>query len=177
LCEQMEATGRLEEARRVRPRIAESARRALRDDWSDARLCNNLAWALVSRQQSPTDHAALGAQLAGKAVRLAPKRGDFWNTLGVARYRAGTWKDAALAFAQSMQLRDGGDPNDWLFMAMVHSRLDERREAKDWYDQSLAWIKAHTSAAPQFTSIRDEAEAVLGLVECEQQKTVADSSR
>ena len=57
LCEQMEAAGRLEEAQRVRQRIGESARRAWRDDWSDARLCNNLAWALVS-QGPPADEAA-----------------------------------------------------------------------------------------------------------------------
>jgi eukaryotic-like serine/threonine-protein kinase len=177
LCEQMETAGRVAEAQRVRQRIEESARRALRDNWSDGRLCNNLAWALASCQQPPTDHAALGVELARKAVRQVPKRGDFWNTLGVAQYRAGKWKDAVSAFAQSMQLRDGGDPNDWLFMAMVRYRLDERREARDWYDRSLAWIKAHASVEAQFSLIRAEAEAVLGLVECEQQKTVARSSR
>jgi hypothetical protein len=95
----------------------------------------------------------------------------------VAHYRAGQSKDAAAAFAQSIKLRDGGDPNDWLFMAMIRSRLNEREEAKDWYDRSLAWIKAHASALPQFSSIRAEAEAVLGLAESEQQKTTATSSR
>jgi eukaryotic-like serine/threonine-protein kinase len=177
LCEQMESAGRLEEGQRIRQRIGESARRALRDDWTDARLCNNVAWTLVSRPQSSTGDAALGALLAGKAVRLAPKRGEFWNTLGAAHYRAGKWKDAAAAFGESMQLRDGGDPNDWLFMSMVDSRLNKSGEAKAWFDRSLAWINAHASAEAQFCALRAEAQSILGLRVSDRQRTIVRSSR
>jgi serine/threonine protein kinase/tetratricopeptide (TPR) repeat protein len=173
---QMEAAGRLEESRRMWQRIARSARCALRDDWSDARICNNLAWALVSRPQGPTEHVTLGATLAAKAVRLATERGEFWNTLGAAHYRAGKWKDAAAALGESMRLRDGGDPNDWLFMAMVDYRLSKQGEAKTWYNRSLAWIKAHTNAEAQFRQLRAEAESLLAPPACERQRAIDRSS-
>ena len=77
-------------------------------------------------------------ELAKKAVELAPKQGTFWNTLGVAHYRAGDWKAAVAALEKSEELRNGGDSFDWFFLAMAHWQLGEKDEARKWYDQAVA---------------------------------------
>jgi uncharacterized protein HemY len=43
-------------------------------------------------------------ELAKKAVKLAPKEGNYWNTLGVAQYRASDWKEAIAALEKSIEL-------------------------------------------------------------------------
>jgi hypothetical protein len=41
--------------------------------------------------------------------------GDFWNTLGVAHYRAGEFQSAVSALSRSVELRSGGDGADYFF--------------------------------------------------------------
>ncbi len=163
LCEQREAAGLVEGAMQARRRVEESAQRALREDWSDARLCNNLAWVLSWRQQSPPQSTALALDLAGKAVRLLPGEGTFWHTLGVVQYRCGRWKEAALAFTESMKLRRGGAANDWLFMAMVCQRLEQPADAKRWFERSVSWLRTHAANDALLSQFRAEAELLLGL--------------
>ena len=79
-------------------------------------------------------------KLAKKAVELSPQAGHYWNTLGVAHYRAGEWKAAVMALEKSMELRKGGDANDWFFLAMAHLKQDQKAEARKWYDRAVAWM-------------------------------------
>jgi eukaryotic-like serine/threonine-protein kinase len=162
LCEQLEAAGRSDDAKRARRQIAESARRALRDDWNNARLFNNLAWLLGSSRQTKAPDISLALDLARKSVHLSHKSGAFWNTLGVVHYRSGQWKEAAGALEESMRLRNGGDANDWLFMAMICQRQGQPSQARCWYDRSLAWLKAQTADDRMLSQIRDETECLLG---------------
>ena len=118
---------------------------------------------LGSRRQSQPEYAALALELARRAVRLEKTRGVFWNTLGVAFYRNGKWQEAARALRESMLLRDGGDANDWLFMAMICQRQGQRDEAKAWFSRSLVWLKAHAAEDLLLSQFRDEAASLLGL--------------
>ena len=59
-------------------------------------------------------------ELAQQAVESAPQDGMVWRTLGAAHYRASNWKAAVDALNKSMDLRQGGDSIDWLFLAMAH---------------------------------------------------------
>ena len=68
---------------------------------------------------------AAAIELAEQAVAMAPAVGNYWNTLGVAHYRAGEWSQAADALEESIRLRSGGDPYDWLFLAMARHRLGD----------------------------------------------------
>src|SRR5262249_20346232 len=49
---------------------------------------NTLAWFLVTGPEEPRRDARRAVDLAKEAVEHAPKQGPFWNTLGVAYYRA-----------------------------------------------------------------------------------------
>ena len=78
--------------------------------------------------------------LARKAVELEPKNWAYRNTLGAAQYRAGDWKAAIAALEKSMELRKGGDSNDWFFLAMAHWQLGEKDKAREWYDRAVQWM-------------------------------------
>src|SRR5262249_14075756 len=79
--------------------------------------------------------------VAKKAVELGPAHPDYLNTLGVAHYRAGDWKAAIAALEKSMELRKGGDSNDWFFLAMAHWQLGEKDKAREWYHRAVQWME------------------------------------
>src|SRR5262249_29536698 len=73
--------------------------------------------------------------------KLAPKEGNYWNTLGVAHYRAGHWKDAIEPLTKSMELMKGQmESFDTFFLAMANWRIDEKEKARQWYDRAVLWM-------------------------------------
>jgi Flp pilus assembly protein TadD len=60
----------------------------------------NLAWLLATCPDLKLRDAKRAVELAKKAVELTPKEGNYWNTLGVAQYRASNWKDAIAALEE-----------------------------------------------------------------------------
>ena len=101
--------------------------------------------------------------LAKKAVELGPNQGSFWNTLGVAHYRAGDWKGAIAALQKSMELRKGGTSFDWLFLAMTHWQLGEKEKARAWYDKAVEWMDKTQPKDEELRRFRAEAEELLGV--------------
>src|SRR5207253_2262498 len=100
---------------------------------------------------------------AERAVKLAPRDANSWNTLGAARYRAGRWEAAREALGKSMTLRPGGGPHDWLFLAMTAWQLGEREEASRRYEQAAEWIGRHQPQDAELRRLRAEAGALLGV--------------
>jgi serine/threonine protein kinase/tetratricopeptide (TPR) repeat protein len=166
---QAEYSRRLEDA--GRPREAEEVRRQLQDNCvltlashpKDPVPRNNLAWLLASRPDAPPHDPAWAVNLAKEAVALAPAVGEYWNTLGVAHYRAGDAKAASAALEESMRLRSGGDAYDWLFLAVVRQRLGDPSDARRWYDRSLNWIKTNAPHNQELLRFRAEAARLLEL--------------
>ena len=101
-------------------------RELLQIEARDCSTMNNLAWLLSTCTEASVRDPARAVELAKKAVELAPKEGTHWNTLGVAHYRADDWKAAIDALTKSMELRKGGDSNDWFFLAMAHWQLGDK---------------------------------------------------
>ena len=85
----------------------EVLRLALILDPDQAKLLNNLAWALVSVPDVPPYDPPQALEAIRKAVSLEPDNWLYWNTLGVAAYRAGDWKTAVEALEKSMSLNEG----------------------------------------------------------------------
>ena len=121
--------GRTDEAKEVRRRLRDHSLAIAESDPANAVVRNNLAWLLVSRVDTSPRDAAQAVELAKEAVAIAPKLGVYWNTLGVAHYRAGDASAAVAALASSMRLRNGGDPYDWFFLAMAHQKLGNHAES------------------------------------------------
>jgi tetratricopeptide (TPR) repeat protein len=90
---------------------------------------NTLAWLLATCPEPKFRDPKRAVELAKKAIALAPKEGSYWNTLGVAHYRTEDWQPATTALLKSMELRQGGDSNDWFFLATAQWRLDRKKEA------------------------------------------------
>jgi tetratricopeptide (TPR) repeat protein len=102
---------------------------------------NNLAWLLATCPDTTLREPERAVKNARRAVEIAPQNGDWWNTLGVACYRAGQWEEARKALYRSMELRNEGDSMDWFFLALVHLKLGHPERARVWYDKAVAWIR------------------------------------
>src|SRR5262249_31312736 len=99
--------------------LADSGK-ALQLQPEDPLVQNTLAFWLATCPDPRFQDAGRAVPLAKKAVELAPHEGDYWNTLGVAHYRAGDGKAAVEALKKSTELREGGDGFGWFILAMAH---------------------------------------------------------
>src|SRR5262249_55428242 len=106
-------------------RAIERARRAFEADPEAAKPCNDLAWDLLAAPEALRDvEAAL--PLAEKAVRLAPENALHRNTLGLAYYRAGRYREAVEVLRPNVgREEDWAVAYDLYFLAMCHHRLGE----------------------------------------------------
>jgi tetratricopeptide (TPR) repeat protein len=122
---------------------------------------NDLAWFLATGPDPKFRDPKRAVELAKKAVELAPKEGNYWNTLGTAHYRAGDWKATVAALDKSGELRKGGDSFDWFFLAMAHWQLGEKEEARKWYDRAVAWMDKNNPSDEELRRFREEAAKLL----------------
>jgi Flp pilus assembly protein TadD len=131
---------------------------------------NELAWLLATCREAKLRDPAQAVELAKKAVQQTPKDGGYWNTLGIAHYRAGNWKAAVAALDKSVELRQGGDAFDRLFLAMAYRKLGNHLAAREAYDQALHWLEKNKETvekdqaqAEELRRFRSEAEGVVEL--------------
>jgi tetratricopeptide (TPR) repeat protein/cell division protein FtsB len=124
---------------------------------------NNLAWLLSTCPAAKFHDPRRAVELAKKAVELAPKQRIYWNTLGIAQYVAGDYKAAIDALNKSMELSQGGDANDWFFLAMARWRLDDKKDARQWYDRAVEWMEKNEPRNEELGRFRAEAEKLLEL--------------
>jgi tetratricopeptide (TPR) repeat protein/serine/threonine protein kinase len=137
---------------------------------TEARLHNALGRLLATCPHTDLRDPKQAVDRAKKAVELAPKEADFWNTLGIAHYGVGAWKPAVTALVKSTELRKGGDACDWLFLAMAHKKLGNDGEASKAYNQAVQWLEKNkatlakdTAQTEELRRFRSEAEEVLEL--------------
>ena len=135
----------------------------------NAGVHNELAWFLANCPEVKLRNPEQAVKAAKEAVHLAPNSGGYWNTLGVAHYRAGDWKAALTALDRSLELRPG-DAFDFFFLAMVHRKLGHRNEARMHYDQALQLLEKDKAAMEKNRPLledlhrfRREAEDILEL--------------
>jgi tetratricopeptide (TPR) repeat protein len=129
----------------------------------DASAHNDLAWLLATCVGRNHRNPARAVRLAGKAVQIAPREGTYWNTLGVAQYRAGDGKAAVAALEKALALREGGDSFDWFFLAMAWRQLGQKQEARKWYDRASAWRDRYQPWDDELLRFQGEAAAALGV--------------
>jgi hypothetical protein len=156
--------GELQEAGQVGEAIA--AFRRVVDRSPDLALAHNgLAWLLATappphrRSDEAVDHAR-------RAVELAPDERMYFNTYGVALYRAGRYAEAIPMLEKSLAGGLGDlDGFDLYFLAMAHHRLGHREEARRCFDRALSWARGRkffsAGYARELKMFRDEAQAVL----------------
>jgi Anaphase-promoting complex, cyclosome, subunit 3 len=134
-----------------------------------APACNALAWVYLTAPEGLRDVKA-ALPLAEKAVRLAPGNADYRNTLGVAYYRAGRYREAVdLLRANLHKQADKGLAFDLYVLAMSHHRLGEAAQARDYQALAARWTAAQRGlVAAQIGELKmfhDETEELLGTNE------------
>jgi tetratricopeptide (TPR) repeat protein len=154
----LNARGRVREALRDWEKLAELRPKA--PTWP-----NNAAWVLLT---GPASLRApdRGLQLALRAVALDGQNHLYLNTLGVAQYRNGLYRDAVRTLEASLVASRGqSDGFDLFFLAMSHRRLGDA--AKACFDQAARWCDSRqglaAAQARELRAFRAEAEQALGL--------------
>ena len=127
---------------------------------------NYAAWDLAVAVSRSKQNPAQAVKLAERAVALEPKNGDYWNTLGVARYRNGEFQKAIAALEKSVELGNNPDTyyraTDFLFLAMAHHQLGDDDSARRDYSQASQWMRLHPTPNWEDYLFQTEAEHLLG---------------
>ena len=127
---------------------------------------NGLAW-LYATAPEPLRDTGQSLAMAQKAVLLAPQNSMFRNTLGVAYYRAGRYRETV----ETLQANLDGQLDrflawDMYFLAMSHHRLGEKDKAREYRNWAVRWSRNRKGLSPEhlreLADIREEADAVLG---------------
>jgi WD40 repeat protein/tetratricopeptide (TPR) repeat protein len=145
-------------------RAAEDFRKAAA---GKADLANWLAWDLVVPSNPSEPEQVQALKLAQLAVRLTPGDANYWNTLGVAYYRAREWKAAVQALEDSEKLAPGKYLGlNAFFLALCHQQLGDPTRARDYYDRAVRWWqesqgKLSARQQEELKYFRVEAEALL----------------
>jgi tetratricopeptide (TPR) repeat protein len=124
---------------------------------------NDLAWLLSTDPDRGLGDPALALALAEEALRDSGDHSASWNTLGVARYRAGDWAGAIEALERSsLASPDGlGTAFDHYFLAMAWHQLHHEDRAREWLERGVAWATRHRPGHPTLERFREEAESLL----------------
>ena len=117
------------------------------------------AWRLVDcpiaelRDQGQAIEIAEGCEKIGHDPRN-------WRIIGWAEYRRGNWEDARLAIKRRHVAFDGGD---FLLLAMIAWRQDEKKEAQDWFAKAEDWMAKHNPKDLLLVRYRKEAARLLEI--------------
>jgi tetratricopeptide (TPR) repeat protein len=128
---------------------------------------NDLAWGLAASPVSAHPQPTLAVELAKQAVQQAPGVALYWNTLGLAHYRAGNWEAAVRALVEAQKLAPGESCCfNAMVLAMCHHQLGGAAKARDHYDRAVRGFQqtlGELSAThrQELEGFRAEAEALL----------------
>jgi tetratricopeptide (TPR) repeat protein len=120
------------------------------------------SWGVVRQRYLNAFQYGWALLQAETACRLASEQGEYRTTLGVARYRAGKFADAANALRQADRLNPGV-PANLAFLALTQYRLGQKEEAQAQLARLRECLKLPQWARDE--TARDflrEAESVLG---------------
>jgi eukaryotic-like serine/threonine-protein kinase len=128
--------GDAEERRRVCARLLER-----HGDTRTARLAYLVA-RLCSLVPDSVEDPAVPVRLAERAVESNRKNSAYWNTLGLARYRAGDGRGALEALEKVVELQ-GPDVNGetCFFLALAYHLQKDEEPARRWYQQGLQTVE------------------------------------
>jgi hypothetical protein len=138
---------------------------------------NSAAWSiLISAQASAADYRR-ALRLAEAAARMNPWNADHINTLGVAQYRSGLYREALASFERSRKIRldplsigdiipvreANSEPSTEAFTAMAYFQLGERDKAWASLNAFRTLIQAPQYARDQrLVAVLREAENLIG---------------
>jgi serine/threonine protein kinase/Flp pilus assembly protein TadD len=129
-----------------------------------AKVLYDRAWQLLAGDPRSRDPGR-ATDLAREAAALIPNDAALRRILGAAHYRAGDWKAATLALEESRRLNSHcrNDSGVLFFLSMAHGRLNEKEQARTYYDQAARWAMGIGLTGEELRRLCAEAAALLGL--------------
>jgi tetratricopeptide (TPR) repeat protein len=104
---------------------------------------NDRAWQMLTGSQIARNPAE-ALELARMVVATTPLQPGCLNTLGVALYRNGLYREAYAFLTRSLaESKDRWDAYDLFFLAMTEYRLGEIPKAKTTLALAARWLEAH----------------------------------
>lgn len=159
------ATAEPAEASRSFRQALDLLEKLIHDHPDRASFRNVLAWYLATCPDPQLRDGPRAVAAANKAVEVAPKFGNYVNTLGVAYYRAGDWRSAVATLEKSIELRAGGSSEDFFFLAMAHWQLNHKDQAHQWYVKAIEWMTKNQPDDEELDRFHAEAATLLGETE------------
>ncbi len=135
-------------------------KRAVELDPRNARAQNNLAWTLAVGPPELRDTTTALASAAA-AVAEDPSQRFYRNTLGVAQFQAGHWKEAIVTLDESVKMNGVTDSHDAFFLAMAHWKLGEQDVAREWHSKAMDWMDKNAPDNPELMQFRRDAEQLI----------------
>jgi tetratricopeptide (TPR) repeat protein len=158
---------RYNDAKPLYVKALEGRRRVLGDEhkatlWT----MTDLVWVLAAKPGLQEFDESQMVDLGKRGVELMPESAFAWQVLGWAHYRTGEWQAAVEDLDKSIrQQKDGGDSYQWFFLAMAHWQLNNRDEARQWYEKAVVWMEQKRPDNEELAGFRAEAAELLGLTE------------
>jgi tetratricopeptide (TPR) repeat protein len=137
---------------------ADPAALEVRRRWCDC--ANDLAWLRANHPDPARRDPADAVGLARRAVEELPDAAAYWNTLGVAHYRAGDAGSAVAALDRATAL-GGGTAFDDVFLAMAHARLGDTDRARQELARAMVRAERDYPGHPELAGLCDEAHALI----------------
>ena len=133
---------------------------------------SNRAWQLATAPEPTERNPQKALDAATRAVELQPDDANHWSNLGVARFRAGDWRDAVEALEKADAMIEGGDLVHRMFFAMAYWQLGDRQKARELYAQGAAWITEHRKNSEGQLRFRGEAEELMEIGEDDRERII-----
>jgi serine/threonine protein kinase/Flp pilus assembly protein TadD len=130
----------------------------------DPRYCRQLARFLASFPDESLRDAQRALDLLQPLLKQQVRDGDAWLTLGIARCRLSKWSPGVAALKKAVELRKGGDSNDWFYLAIAEAHLGDNNQARQCFDRGEQWMQKYRPNDPELGRIRDEAASLLAQV-------------
>ncbi len=134
----------------------------LRANVKDHFFLNKVAWELATNPDPNFRNPHRAVEMATKAIQLQPMGAQILNTLGVAHYRAENWQAAIHALLKSEELSPNNRTGfNAFFLAMAHWHLNQKEEARKWFDRGVVWMGNNKHGA-ELHRFRAEASELMG---------------
>jgi tetratricopeptide (TPR) repeat protein len=130
----------------------------LRRRWCDC--ANDLAWLRANHPDPARRDPISAVAMARRAVDECPDAAAYWNTLGVAYYRAGD-PHAAVAALDRARALGGGTAFDDVFLAMARARLGDAERAGRDLARAMLQAERDYPGHPELAGFCDEARDLL----------------
>jgi hypothetical protein len=126
--------------------------------WCDC--ANDLAWLRANHPDPGRRDPISAAAMARRATDACPDAAAYWNTLGVAHYRAGDDR-AAVDALDCARAIGGGSAFDDVFLAMAHARLGDLAGARQDLARAMLQAERDHPGHPELAGFCDEAHALI----------------